>query len=82
MFAQQKVADEVGSDHDDPLGLMVITRPNTGKNPVEMPSKDLRYKYDILASSEEIVQHLRSMKNQEGLDEDERRDQDVFIPNA
>ncbi len=70
MYAQQKVADEVGSDHDDPLGLMVITRPNTGKNPVEMPSKDVRYKYDILASSEEIVQHLHSMKNQEGLDED------------
>lgn len=71
MYAQQKVADEVGSDHDDPLGLMVITRPNTGKNrSVEMPSKDVRYKYDILASSEEIVQHLRSMKNQEGLDED------------
>jgi hypothetical protein len=69
MYAQQKVADEVGSDHDDPLGLMVITRPNTGKNPVEMPSKDVLYKYDILASPEEIVQHIRSMKNQ-GSDED------------
>lgn len=76
MYAQQKVADEVGSDHDDPLGLMVITRPNTGKNPVEMPSKDVLYKYDILASSEEIVQHICSMKNQEGLDEEEEKKSD------
>lgn len=82
MYAQQKVADEVGSDHDDPLGLMVITRPNTGKNPVEMPSKDVRYKYDILASSEEIVQHLHCMKNQ-GSDEDgEEKKSDNDGPNT
>jgi hypothetical protein len=25
----------------DPLGLMIIARPNTGKNPSEMPTEDL-----------------------------------------
>jgi len=78
MFAQQKVSNE-GSDSnidDDPRGLMVITRPNTGKNPCEMTSKDLHYKYDPLVSSEDIVQHLRSVNNAESDADNEEKKSD------
>ena len=44
MFAQRKVVKETGVDADflDPLNLMIISRPNTGKNPCEMASQELR----------------------------------------
>ncbi|KAL7444868.1 hypothetical protein ACHAXM_009693 [Skeletonema potamos] len=74
LFAQQKVSDEVDNDFDDPLGLMVITRPNTGKNPCEMSSKDLRYKYDLLVSSEVIAQRISCVNNEEsGADNEEKK---------
>ena len=75
MFAQQKVSNEASdSDFDDPRGLMVITRPNTGKNPCEMTSKDLRYKYDLLVSSDDILHHLRSVDNEDsGADSEEKK---------
>ena len=40
MYAQRKVSkeDEMDSDFIDPLKLMIISRPNTGKNPCEMTS--------------------------------------------
>ena len=53
MFAKRKIdQDEISEEFAsvvDPLGLMIITRPNTGKNPCEMSSRDLRYKYDKIA---------------------------------
>jgi len=82
LFAQQKVSDEVDSDFDDPLGLMVITRPNSGKNPCEMSSKDLRYKYDLLVSSEDIAQRLRSVNIEESDadNEEKKSDSDNDVP--
>ena len=62
MFAQRKVEKEEGVDSDfiDPLNLMIITRPNTGKNPCEMPSSEMRYKYKLLVSSSDLLKHIRS----------------------
>ena len=82
MYAQQKVSDEVDTDFDDPLGLMVITRPNTGKNPCEMSSKDLRYKYDLLVSSEDIAQHLRSVDVEQADADSEEKKSDNDEPNT
>jgi hypothetical protein len=60
MFAQRKVEKEVGIDSDfiDPLNLMVISRPNTGKNPIEMPSQEMRFKYKLLASSADMLDSI------------------------
>jgi hypothetical protein len=57
MFAQRKVEKKVDIDVDfiDPLNLMVISRPNTGKNPCEMASQELRYKYNLLVSSADLI---------------------------
>jgi hypothetical protein len=59
MFAKRKIdIDEIGEQFAsvvDPLGLMVISRPNTGKNPCEMNSRDVRYKYNKIASSRELI---------------------------
>ena len=72
MFAQRKVEmADIDSDFIDPLNLMIITRPNTGKNPCEMPSQDVRYKYRPLASSSDMLAHLRSMK--EDTEEEEKK---------
>ena len=65
MFAKQKVSGDSDGGFDDPLKLMVITRANTGRNPVEMPSKELHYKYDLLVSSDDIAHHLHSLKDKE-----------------
>lgn len=60
MFAQRKVKKEVGIDSDfiDPLNLMVISRPNTGKNPIEMPSQEMRFKYKLLVSSADMLDSI------------------------
>jgi len=60
IFAQRKVEKEVGIDSDfiDPLNLMVISRPNTGKNPIEMPSQEMRFKYKLLASSADMLDSI------------------------
>ena len=77
MFAQQKVSNEESDrNFDDPRSLMVITRPNTGKNPCEMTSKDLRYKYDLLVSSEDIVHHLRAKDSEESDADSEEKKSD------
>lgn len=84
MFAQQKVSNESSDSNlnDDPRGLMVITRPNTGKNPCEMTSKDLHYKYDLLVSSEDIAQHLRSVNNEESDADTEEKKSDNDVHNS
>ncbi len=64
MFAQRKVEKKVDIDTDfiDPLNLLVISRPNTGKNHCEMASPELRYKYNLLISSTDLID---SMINEE-----------------
>ena len=76
LFAQRKVVDveDVDSDFIDPLGSMIVTRPNTGKNPCDMSSRDLKYKYDLLVSSAELVRQLRE-DDEEG-NEDEVEDEE------
>ena len=49
LYAKRKV--EMRENVDDPLGLMIITRPNTGKNPCEMVTQALRLKYRKMLSS-------------------------------
>jgi hypothetical protein len=63
LYAKRKVEPDEnvaggGSVHD-PLGLMVITRPNTGKNPCEMHSKDLKSKYILKMSSAQFSKGLK-----------------------
>lgn len=50
---------------------MIISRPNTGKNPCEMPSEEMRYKYKLLVSSEQILKHLQSAKDGDPMSDDE-----------
>jgi len=69
MFAKRKIdQDDIGEDFAsvvDPLGLMIISRPNTGKNPCEMPSRDLRIKYDKIVTSRELIR-LMATEDTEG----------------
>lgn len=78
LFAQRKVvyAEDVDSDFIDPLGNMIVTRPNSGKNPCDMSSRDLKYKYDLLVSSAEVVRQLRKDDQEENVDEDEDEDEE------
>ena len=85
MFAARKVEKEEGVDTDfiDPLNLMIISRPNTGKNPCEMPSEEMRYKYKLLVSSEQILKHLQSAKNGDPMSDDdgeEKSEKDMLQP--
>ena len=54
LFAARKSHSFDHSLHD-PRGLMIITRPNTGKNPCEMTSKDLKMKYNIVLSLQQLA---------------------------
>jgi hypothetical protein len=67
LYAKRKLeADaETGEYAHDPLGLMVITRPNTGKNPCEMSTRDLGYKYDLVLSSDDFSQNLKERDEEE-----------------
>lgn len=62
MFAKRKIdQDEISEEFAsvvDPLGLMIISRPNTGKNPCEMSSRDLRFKYDKIVTCRELMRLL------------------------
>ena len=66
MFAERKVKQTDGADPDfiDPLRLMIISRPNTGKNPCEMPSQELRYKYKLLLSSHDILNYIQKFNGE------------------
>ena len=84
-YAARKAEEEEGIDADfiDPLRLMIISRPNTGKNPCEMPSEEMRYKYKLLVSSEQILKHLQSAKDGDPMsDEDgeEKSEKDMPQP--
>jgi len=80
MFAKRKVVDDSGIDSDfiDPMGLMIVSRPNTGKNPCEMASRDLRYKYNLLVSSSDLLHQLHTIgTDDESSDaEDEKNDKE------
>ena len=59
LFAQGKFKTSSFENEDeaanfDPLGLMVITRPNTGTNPTDMPTKDLNLKYRLALSCDRL----------------------------
>ena len=69
MFAQRKIEKEndIDSGFIDPLNLMIISRPNTGKNPCEMASQEVRYKYKLLVSSSDLIKHIQSTANGEAV---------------
>jgi len=86
LFAQRQreVADAEDADFIDPLASMIVTRPNTGKNPCSTSSRDLKHKYDLLISSAELVHLLRQEEDEDDdkegggslSDEDEKKDEE------
>jgi len=61
LFAKRKVPLMENTEEDngnmidyDPLGLMVLTRPNTGTNPCGKSSADLKNTYKLVASIDDI----------------------------
>lgn len=70
MFAKRKIdQDDISEEFAsvvDPLGLMIISRPNSGKNPSEMPSRELRTKYDKIVTSRELIHLLADEEDTEG----------------
>lgn len=60
LFAKRKIEVTEDDENDsnridyDPMGLMVVTRPNTGTNPFEMPTGDLHHKYRLIASLDDV----------------------------
>eukprot|EP00980_Cylindrotheca_fusiformis_P021383 scaffold8259_cov143-Cylindrotheca_fusiformis.AAC.1 len=62
----------------DPLGLMVVTRPNTGTNPCEMPSRDLKVKYRLVFSCEEFRRLLHTTES----DHETVGQETLSLPNA
>jgi hypothetical protein len=68
LFAQRKFSKDVGEDAGffDPLNLMIISRPNTGKNPCEMASHELRNKYKLLLSSDDVFCAINNIGNGKG----------------
>lgn len=83
IFAQRKVIKDIGKDTDflDPLKLMIIYQPNTGKNPCEMASKELRNKYKLLLSSKDVIGSINAVGDGENEstahDGEETSDNDV-----
>lgn len=84
MFAQRKVEREIDENFIDPLHLMIISRPNTGKNPCEMTSQDVHYKYKLLLSSRDLLSYLRSVNGEvlSDVSGEEKSDKEMFQPNA
>ena len=68
LFARRKVQLSTSDDEIegtnlidyDPMGLMILTRPNTGTNPFEMPTADLQQKYKLVASLDDLSILLQS----------------------
>ncbi len=65
LFAKRKVDVESFKSLEDavdydPLGLMVITRPNTGTNPCEMTTRELNTKYKLILSAKKLKKLLDS----------------------
>lgn len=72
LFAERKFRLSPEEDSDatirmdyDPLGLMVLTRPNTGKNPCEKPTDDLLRKYRLVSSIDDIKNFLENNRTNE-----------------
>jgi hypothetical protein len=85
LYAKRKLeADpETGEYAHDPLGLMVVTRPNTGKNPCEMSTRDLRYKYDLVLSSDDVSKNPKEcneVKDDDDTTESAEASQDKEAP--
>ena len=63
LYAKRKVdPTDRGEYKPDPLGLMVVTRPNTGKNQCEMSTIDLRFKYKLMVSSKNLKKDVNGHK--------------------
>ena len=82
MFAKRKneLEDAIESDLIDPLKLMIITRPNTGKNPCEMASEEMRFKYKLLLSVDEIKNLLRTANSNDSLSGEEKKSDAEELP--
>lgn len=82
MFAQRKneQEDAIESDLIDPLKLMIITRPNTGKNPCEMASEEMKFKYRLLLSVDEINNLLHTAKSNDSLSGEEKKSDAEGLP--
>ena len=72
LFAKRKVqlteddeSDSANRIDYDPLGLMVLTRPNTGTNPCEQPTEDLSRKYRLVASIDDVKALLENEGSKE-----------------
>ena len=66
LFAKRKIQWTKEDEEDianridyDPLGLMILTRPNTGTNPYDMSTADLERKYRLVASIDDIRRDLK-----------------------
>ena len=70
--------DSTVSDSIDPLKLMIITRPNTGRNPCEMASEEMRYKYKLLVSAKVMMKILFTNDYDDSSAEEKKSDMDVF----
>jgi hypothetical protein len=58
-MSQSEKEDAANRIDYDPLGLMVLTRPNTGTNPYPMPTDDFLRKYRLVASIDDVKSHLK-----------------------
>ena len=75
LFAKRKVELKASDDERndlnlidyDPLGLMILTRPNTGTNPYEMATADLLQKYNLVASIDDINDLMQSSQSEDGI---------------
>mmetsp|Transcript_31465 Transcript_31465/g.46405 ORF Transcript_31465/g.46405 Transcript_31465/m.46405 type:complete len:1291 (+) Transcript_31465:79-3951(+) len=74
LFAKRKVqlTDEEDTEKEnridsDPLGLMVLTRPNTGTNPYEKSTADLEKRYKLVASVDDVKNIMNDTRSKEDL---------------
>ncbi|KAL3940125.1 MAG: hypothetical protein SGBAC_005264 [Bacillariaceae sp.] len=57
-FPSTSFGSEAEAIDVDPLGLMIITRPNTGTNRCEMPTRELRQKYHLAFGCDALRKEL------------------------
>ena len=81
VFARRKNEKRGSNDSGsiDPLKLMVITRPNTGRNPCEMASEEMRYKYKLLVSAKDILNYIFTNNSDTSSAEEKKSEKDVVL---